>query len=196
MSEAGGSGQATSKDQRGCGPCSLCCTVLRVDELKKLGGIACDKLGPDGTGCSIHETRPSICRRYRCLWLQGKLEEQDRPDQLGAILDLVSEGTLPRLTIREARPGAHDESPRLQSIAARFRQSMHVQITDTSDVLDADTPYRVLLPNGEDHTVVGDRTIIRHSDGRTEEKRLPWMERQLRHAILSVRRFRLRSWRR
>jgi len=186
----------SSSSKRICGPCSLCCTVLRVDELKKLGGVSCDKLGPEGTGCSIHDTRPRICRNYRCLWLQGKLEDSDRPDQLGAILDLVSEGTLPRLAIREVTPGSYDASPRLQEIAARFRETMHVQITDTSDVLDADTAYRILLPNGEDHTVVGDQTTIRHADGRTEERRLPFLERTLRGGILAVRRFRLRSWKR
>ncbi len=191
MTEATASGSG-----RACGPCSMCCTVLRVDELKKLGGVACNQLGLAGTGCSIHETRPRICRDYRCLWLQGKLEDEDRPDQLGAILDLVSEGTMPRLAIREVSPGAYDASPRLQEIAARFRETMHVQITDTSDVLDADTAYRVLLPNGEDHIVVGDRTTVRHSDGRTEERRLPFLERALRQAILSFRRFRLRSWKR
>jgi len=182
--------------ERSCGECSLCCTVLRVDELEKLGGIPCAKLGPAGQGCSIHETRPSICRRYRCLWLQGQLEDGDRPDHLGAILDLLSEGGMPRLAIREATPGAFDRSPRLQELAARFRESMTVRITDTSDVLDDATAYRMLLPNGEEHRVEGDRTTVHHPDGRIELRRLPWIERQLRRAIVAFRRRRIAAWRR
>ncbi len=180
---------------RSCGSCSLCCTVLRVDELQKLGGVPCRKLGPPGQGCSIHETRPGICRRYRCLWLQGKLDEEDRPDRLGAILDLISEGGMPRLEIREATPGAYEANPRLQEIAARFRETTVVRITDTSDVLDDQTPYRVLLPGGVEHRVLGETTTILHADGREEVRRLPWIERTLRRAILAWRRRRLARWR-
>ncbi len=180
---------------RECGPCSLCCTVLRVDELRKLGGVPCEKLGPPGTGCSIHATRPSICRRYRCLWLQGKLDDGDRPDRLGAVLDLVSEAGMPILEIREATPGATERSPRLQEIAERFRRTTTVRITDTHDVLSGDAAYRLLLPNGETRLVEGDTTTISHPDGRTETTTLPWLDRTLRRAVLALQRLRLSRWR-
>lgn len=180
---------------RSCGSCSLCCTVLRVDELQKLGGVPCSKLGAAGEGCSIHATRPGICRRYRCLWLQGRLEAGDRPDRLGAILDLLSEGGMPRLEIREASPGAFARSARLREIAEQFRETTVVRITDTSDVLDDETPYRVLMPGGIEHRVVGDTTMITHPDGREEIRRLPWIERLIRRGILAARRFRLSRWR-
>ena len=168
--------------------------MLRVDELRKLGGVPCPKLGSPGSGCSIHSTRPGICRRYQCLWLQGRLEEEDRPDRLGAVLDLLSEGGTTRLAIREASPGAFDHNPRLQEIAERFRTSVVVRISGTQDVLDADAPYRMLLPGGETHHVEGEWTTITWPDGRSERRRLAWLERSFRGLVLAVQRWRLRSY--
>lgn len=178
--------------QRACGSCSLCCTVLRVDELHKLGGTPCPKLRSSGSGCGIHPTRPTICRAYRCLWLQGSLEEDDRPDRLGAVTDLVSEGGMTRLAIREAVPGVFDRTPRLQEIATRFRETMPVRVSSTRDVLDPDAPYRMLLPNGDTHEVNGEWTHVTRPDGSSERLRLPWLERRVRKLVLAIRRFRQR----
>jgi len=177
---------------RACGSCSLCCKVPRVDELHKLGGAPCPQLRSSGGGCGIHPTRPSICRAYHCLWLQGGLEDEDRPDRLGAVTDLVSEGGMTRLAIREAFPGAFDTTPRLQDIAVLFRQTMPVRISSTRDVLDPDAPYRMLLPNGDTHEVSGEWTHVTHADGTTERLRLPWLERRVRRLVVAVRRFRQR----
>ncbi len=166
--------------------------MLRVDELRKLGGTACPKLGPPGDGCSIHPDRPAICRRYRCLWLQGGLEDGDRPDLLGAVPDLVSEGGTTRLTLREAQPGAFDASPRIRAIAERFRETMPVRVSATADPHDADSPYRMMLPNGDVHHVAGEWTTVTHPDGSTERLRLPWLERRVRGIVIALRRLRQR----
>ena len=86
----------SSQPARSCGACSLCCTVLRVDELKKLGGVDCQhqrKPGefdePKSFGCAIHDRRPQICRSYHCLWIAGGLSAGDRPDKLGAVVDIL-----------------------------------------------------------------------------------------------------------
>ena len=146
--------------QRTCGECSLCCTVLRVDELGKLGGIACVHQDVAGAGCSIHPQRPGICRAYRCLWLSGGLEIADRPDRLGAVLDVVAQGPVVRLEIRESKPGSFDGSERLASIAEQYRKSMPVRITDVGDVMNSSRSYRLLLPGGEEHRIRGDWTEI------------------------------------
>ena len=83
---------------------------------------------------------------------------------------------------------------RTDRIAARFRETMLVRITNQAEVLDADAAYRVLLPNGDEHRVEGEHTTIVHPDGRVERARLPWIERGVRRAILAARRLRLRSW--
>ena len=64
------------------------------------------------------------------------LEDADRPDRLGAVLDLLQPGAVPTLRIREAQPGVYARSARLQEIAAHYRASMPVRISDTGDVLD------------------------------------------------------------
>lgn len=179
---------------RTCGPCSLCCTVLRVDELKKLGGVDCVHQRPEG-GCGIHATRPRICRAYSCLWLGGGLPEDDRPDRLGAVLDVVARGGAPWLEIREAEPGVFDASERLQEIAAGFRASMPVRIGDTADVLDGERRFRVLLPDGEERHVAGDTTIVRRAGRPDATLRLPFAERWLRNLSLRWRRWRLSDYR-
>ena len=179
--------------QRACGSCSLCCFVLRVDEIGKLGGHPCvHQRDPDG--CGIHPTRPGICRAYRCLWLSGGLRDSDRPDRLGAVLDLVNQGSVAWLAVRQAEPGAFDRSERLREIAQEFRSSLPVRITDVGAPLDADRPYRVLLPDGEEQRVTGDRVEIIRGGRTTETRRLPWLERQVRRLVLGFRRRRLRRF--
>jgi len=175
---------------RRCGPCSMCCTVLRVDELGKLGGTPCPKLAAAG-GCGIHASRPSVCRAYRCAWLEGKFREDDRPDRLGAVVDFAPRGAGSELVIVEREPGCFDASPRLQEIAEAYRPLMIVRITDTRDVGDADRPFRVLLPGGEEQRVEGDRIEVLREGKRAELRRLPWLERQARRLFIAVRRLRL-----
>jgi hypothetical protein len=167
--------------------------VLRVDELRKLGGVACAALAPSG-GCSIYAARPRICRTYRCLWLQGDLALEDRPDRLGAVLDLTSQGGTPLLAIREARPGAFEASTRLREIAERYRSAMPVRLSGVADVLSGDAPVRTLLAGDEEWIARGD-VVARWVAGReVERRRGPWLERALRRAALAWRRFRLRGY--
>ena len=178
---------------RVCGACSLCCTLLRVDELGKPGGTPCRNQCRDVPGCGIHVTRPSICRAYRCLWLQGSLEQQDRPDRLGAVLDLRPVGESLRLEVKLAKPGGFDASPRLRAIAERYRGSMPVRITDLAAPLDPDAPFRVLLPNGEEQRVAGERVTLLREGRVVAERRLPWLERRVRRLLLAWSGFRLRQ---
>ena len=178
---------------RVCGACSLCCTLLRVDELGKPGGTPCRHQRSARPGCGIHATRPSICRAYRCLWLQGSLEQQDRPDRLGAVLDLRPVGESLRLEVKLAEPGGFDASPRLRAIAERYRGSMPVRITDLAAPLDPDAPFRVLLPDGEEQRVAGERVTLLRGGRVVAERRLPWLERRVRRLLLAWSGFRLRQ---
>ena len=175
---------------RECGTCSHCCTVLRVDELAKHAGSDCVHQRGDA-GCTIHATRPSICRAYECLWLQGGLEDDERPDQTGGIVDLETTGIGLRLGIREVRPGAFDDSPALQAIAARYREQMPVRITDAQDVMNPDRPFRVLLAAGVEQRLSGDHMEILRDGLLVEQKRLPWAERLGRRLSIAIRRLAL-----
>jgi hypothetical protein len=169
--------------------------VLRVDELGKLAGTPCPKLRAGGHGCSIYEGRPRICRAYRCLWLRGGLRDEDRPDRLGAVLDVVARGTTLRLEIRQAERGRFDRSPRLQQIAARHRELMPVRITDVEDVLDPDRPFRVLLAGGVEQRVAGEQVTLWRDGRPVETQRLWWLERLARRVDLWLRQRQLRRLR-
>ena len=181
---------------RACGECTLCCTLLRVDELRKLGGTPCRELrrAPAPPGCGIHATRPPICRAYHCLWLAGGLDEADRPDRLGAILDVATEGGTSRLRVHEVVPGAYERSERLRAIVARYREAMPVRISSVAQVDDPLAPLRELGPGGSEQRIEGD-WLVRLADGREgERRRLPWLERRLRRIALAVRRRKLRGY--
>lgn len=166
--------------------------MLRVDELRKLGGVSCAALG--ARGCTIYERRPGICRAYQCLWLQGKLDAEDRPDRLGAVLDLVHEGGAALLAIREATPGATEANPRLAAIAARYREAMPVRITRASDALRGDAPVRTLLAGGEESLATGDTVVRRRGGVEIARTRAPWLERVARNLQLAWQRRRIRGY--
>ena len=167
-----------------------------MDELRKLGGSPCRHLraAPEAPGCGIHARRPGICRAYSCLWLAGGLDEADRPDGLGAVLDIATEGLVTRLRVHEARPGAYEGSPRLREIVARYRESMPVRISDVSRAGDPAAPVRELGPRGAELRIEGD-WVVRIAHGREQERRrLPWFERRLRRLALAWRAHRLRGY--
>lgn len=174
-----------SEVPRRCGPCDLCCTVLRVDALKKPGGRPCRHQRPGTGGCGIYADRPGICRDYRCLWLQGGLGDLDRPDRLGAVVDLATGEGLPYLAIRQWHEGAFEASPRLQAIAERFRETLPVRVTRAVDALDRDRPYRVLLADGVEHRVEGGRVAVWRDGRLVSEGAIPWLERQFRRWTLA-----------
>lgn len=178
---------------RRCGPCSLCCTLLRVDELGKLGGHPCrhQRIGHPQGGCGIHTARPAVCRAYRCLWLQGSLDAADRPDRLGAVLDLVTEGETPRLVVHEAEADRLERSLRLREIVEHWRQSLPVRVIAAGDALDPERPFRLFLPDGEEQRVHGERVEIFRDGVRLGERRLPRLDRWLRRLLLAWRRRRL-----
>ncbi len=186
---------ADREGDRACGPCTLCCTLLRVDELDKLGGEPCPQLAADGSGCGIHATRPTICRRYRCLWLQGGLEEADRPDRVGAVLDLLTTAGTTHLAVRLASPDGYETSPRLREIAERFRAAMPVRITDSDDPMDPETPVRILLPEGDEHRVRGDEIRVFRDGREVARRRLPLVQRAARRVMMCAHALRI-AWRR
>jgi hypothetical protein len=189
--ERGRAAARAADPRRSCGECSLCCIALRVDELGKLAGEPCPKLGPNG-GCTIHASRPPVCREYHCHWLEGGLEAGDRPDRIGGIVDFAPGGVALHMAIVEARPGAFDASPRLQAIARAQRDSLDVRVSDTRDVLDPDRPVRVLQAGGRELVLAGDRVRTFEHGRLVSDARLPLIERFVRRLQLRIQRWRLR----
>ena len=54
---------------RVCGSCSLCCKLLRIEELDKPAGRWCAHCTAGRDGCNIYDTRPPSCRSFHCSWL-------------------------------------------------------------------------------------------------------------------------------
>lgn len=78
--------------QRECGGCTVCCTAIAVQTLGKPTGRSCQHLIQ--TGCGIYPQRlgdPAYveCEGFRCLWLQGHLDEGDRPDKVKIVFYAV-----------------------------------------------------------------------------------------------------------
>lgn len=114
---------------RNCDGCTACCTVMQVDEIQKPAYTPCPSLARVATrqtktrglmviqGCGIYETRPEPCKGYGCLWMAGGLlNNMQRPDKVGVIIDLTGEESLftketgiRPLTAREVRTNAFDE---------------------------------------------------------------------------------------
>lgn len=90
---------------RSCGECTACCVLPRIpigeDEdfpEGKPGYTPCEHLCSISGGCGVYETRPQLCRDYKCLWRGGILQagglmpdESMRPDKLGLMLTLDEE---------------------------------------------------------------------------------------------------------
>ena len=81
---------------KSCGACSACCKELmfEIDGALKLAGVMCRHAAPP-SGCSIHQTRPQLCRAYFCGWHHlPSLGEEWRPD-LAEILITFRRGPAP-----------------------------------------------------------------------------------------------------
>lgn len=73
---------------RACGDCTLCCSVMAIDqpEIQKEAGVLCRHC--DG-GCRIYDARPQLCRDYHCGWRQLPILDDDwRPDLSGVFVEI------------------------------------------------------------------------------------------------------------
>ena len=76
---------------RECGDCSLCCTLLGVKELEKKANERC---GNNVHGCcAIYEQRPISCGEFSCLWLQGKLPLEMKPNLCHVVVGGMSDSS-------------------------------------------------------------------------------------------------------
>jgi hypothetical protein len=80
-----------AKVVRPCDGCTSCCYLLPVEELNKPLRQMCKYANK---GCTIWAPKeleseyPDECRKYRCAWILGLGEEEDRPDLSGVLVDI------------------------------------------------------------------------------------------------------------
>lgn len=93
-----------------CEKCNECCITLRIHkkylswrDTHKESGEICDKL-VNGR-CIRYSNRPKLCKNFRCLWLTLGNDERNRPewrpDKVGFIVRLVTEGDQQLIIIKE-----------------------------------------------------------------------------------------------
>jgi len=93
----------TAQPARQCGSCNACCDILEVAAVDKPVNQLC-KHWQTGTGCTIYDSRPQMCRSFVCAWLQGHLDDDWFPGHCGELLRVEA-----RIDVRaRARGGAGD----------------------------------------------------------------------------------------
>jgi hypothetical protein len=96
---------------RVCGTCTMCCKIPRIDVLQKPAGKWCPNCAP-GKGCKIYETRPIICRRFLCLWMQdSNLGDAWKPEKSKMYLSYELSGERLAAHVDPATPGAWRKEP-------------------------------------------------------------------------------------
>lgn len=70
---------------RSCGDCTLCCKLLGVRALNKQPFEYCSHCNI-GSGCKVYQCRPDECKDFNCLWLQGKVDEELKPNSCHVVL--------------------------------------------------------------------------------------------------------------
>ena len=111
---------------RSCDECQVCCELPMVAALKKPMFTRCDH--QCAQGCGIYGKRPDPCRAFECVWLRGDalLEDEDRPDRMGLMIETcVSTApggdTIQYAQVWETWPGALEDK---ESRAAVLSESL------------------------------------------------------------------------
>lgn len=74
----------TALHKRQCGPCTVCCTELKIPQLRKEARVPCQHL--TASGCGIYAERPNVCREFLCGWrLFEEMGDDWRPDLSGVM---------------------------------------------------------------------------------------------------------------
>lgn len=155
--------------ERECGSCSACCTVIAVPEIEKGTYESCEHLCE--TGCGIYADRPASCRTFECQWLRGVLEVDGaidvamRPDVCGVIFDYQPDTAFGEIFIAwevEPRASAKDLA---RSIIKGLAETYLVMVVARG-------------PGGDDGTV--DRRFLGPSELVTRADDSMWSRRERR----------------
>jgi hypothetical protein len=129
--------------ERTCGSCSMCCKLLRIDELKKPQDTWCAHV-VRGRGCGAYETRPTACRVFECNWLTlPTLDETWRPDRAGFILSTRENATL-SVQVEPSKADAWKRQPYYDQLKAWAKVAL---TTNGMVVVRAGRKTTVVLPH-------------------------------------------------
>jgi len=97
--------------QHSCGTCNMCCKLFSIADLGKPAWAWCEHCLPGSSkGCKIYDTRPQMCREFKCVWiLTPTLGPEWRPDTAGFVLRV--NGARMLVDVEAARPDAWRRQP-------------------------------------------------------------------------------------
>ena len=78
-------------NEKGCDGCTLCCELLPVPQLQKPESTLCGFCKVK-EGCSIHKSRPPVCRSFDCVYIQKQdMDLELRPDNCRVMFERVTD---------------------------------------------------------------------------------------------------------
>jgi hypothetical protein len=96
---------------RECGSCTLCCKVYNIPEIGKAAGKWCKHCTP-GKGCAIHETLPSQCAAFNCLWrTEEALPPHWKPEQSKMVITIFPLNGFIYVQVDPGAPSAWRKQP-------------------------------------------------------------------------------------
>jgi hypothetical protein len=140
---------------RECGSCTLCCKLLRIEELAKPQGEWCEHCAV-GTGCRIYDERPQACRGFFCAWMtQAALDERWYPARAKLMVFPSADGRRMNIVVDPARPGAWREEPFRSEILMWAREGA---ARDVEVLVVVGSKVLKILPDGGEIPVGEDRS--------------------------------------
>jgi hypothetical protein len=96
---------------RECGNCTLCCKVYNIPEIGKAAGKWCKHCTP-GKGCAIHDTLPSQCSVFNCLWrTMEALPPHWKPEQSKMVITIFPLNEFIYVQVDPGTPSAWRKQP-------------------------------------------------------------------------------------
>ena len=145
---------ATPAPGRSCGACTLCCKVYDVPAVESVSGQWC-RHAVTGRGCGIHETRPSHCRAFFCLWMtEGWLGPEWKPDKAKMVLSIEPGSRHLAVQVDPGQPGIWRREPyygqlkrwAVSSLPQKRHVLVHVNRNTTVVLPDRDVPLGEFAP--------------------------------------------------
>ncbi|MCL2714409.1 MAG: YkgJ family cysteine cluster protein [Alphaproteobacteria bacterium] len=139
--------QASTRPDRQCGSCNLCCDILEVTAVDKPIHQLCRHWEP-GKGCVIYDQRPQMCRSFACAWWQGHFDEDWFPVKAGLVVHF-SAGAV-NIHVVPSAPDRWREEPWFSTLCG-------ISLKGTRPGL---PPYATLVVSGNAKFLLLGRTVV------------------------------------
>ncbi|MDP3740603.1 MAG: hypothetical protein Q8R02_24665 [Hyphomonadaceae bacterium] len=117
--------------RRTCEGCTLCCKVLRIDELAKPANQMC--IHATAGGCAIHGSHPETCRVFFCLWIDDRsFGPEWKPDRSHFVMSRSASGKGLFLNVDIDTPDAWKAEPyysALKRLASGARVGNYIAVS-------------------------------------------------------------------